>query len=181
MEDYPLLELLFHNGSDSKLLVITDASLYAEPSVNPMLDIKLPGFTSYRSVPFIPSRTNTFTAMTLGIQPISAKETTDLPDGVYEVIYRSCPYETQYKKFYWLRDDSYRCQYLKIMSYWIEVGYESMPKAASDILSNAERFKEAADAAAAEGYSTKSSKFYQKALSYLEYLENHTYGLRVSK
>jgi hypothetical protein len=172
MEDYPILALTFPEGADSTLLLVTDASLYAETAVNPMLDIRMPGYTSYRSVPFIPNKTNTYTARTLGIQPINTDEAlTELPDGVYEIVYRMCPYEETYKKFYWLRDDSYRCLYLTVMSSWLDRGLESMPKTVSNYMTNADIYLSAAHISAGNGYVTTASKYYQRSLTYLSYLD----------
>lgn len=97
-------------------LVLEDHSYYLSTPEKPVIDITPPGFTSPIIFEFNASKTNIFTSYSFGLSPTT--EVSQLPDGLYTITYKICPYDELYEKFYHIRTCKIRCawdkQFLKI-------------------------------------------------------------------
>lgn len=98
--DFEILET-----KNTKTLVFVDSSEYMENPEKPLLEIVLPGTNRYVLVNISPRKINTFTSNTLGLtqQVLADCQITDLPDGVYTLKYKICPYRYINRTKYFLR------------------------------------------------------------------------------
>jgi len=77
-----------------KTLVFVDASTYIAEPDRPLLEVIMPGFSKYFLVNVAANQVNTFNSSTLGINRVLLQELlTDLPDGVWTLKYKICPYK----------------------------------------------------------------------------------------
>lgn len=84
---------------NEKTLVFIDSSEYMsgkEPE-GPMLEVLLPGYDRYLLVNYDARRVNTFNSSTIGLNPVlTLEELVPLPDGIYTIKQKVCPYEYVY-------------------------------------------------------------------------------------
>ena len=74
-------------------LVFVDSSQYINPPESPLLEIYLPGMDKYLLANVISSQVNTFNSNTLGYNAaLGLSELQDLPDGIWTLRYKVCPY-----------------------------------------------------------------------------------------
>lgn len=92
-----------------KLLIFIDGSEYMdEHPEKPLLEIKLPGFNDYFIVSMKHREVNILNANTIGITKTFVNNyqcLVDLPDGVWTLTYRICPYEVVFKTKHILRTE----------------------------------------------------------------------------
>lgn len=87
-----------------RTLVFVDSSEYFEQPEKPMLDVTLPGHVKYFPVSVEASHVNVFNSNTLGITEVFKRECLeDLPDGVYTLKLRICPYAVLNRVKFFLR------------------------------------------------------------------------------
>jgi hypothetical protein len=87
--DFEILET-----GNPKTLVFVDSSEYMEEPERPLLEVVLPGHTKYLLVNVQARKVNTFNSSTIGINEVLSEEClVELPDGVYELKYKICPYK----------------------------------------------------------------------------------------
>ena len=84
---------------NEKTLVFIDSSEYMsqnEPE-GPMLEVTLPGYDRYLLVNYDARKVNTFNSSTIGLNPVlTLEELVPLPDGIYTVKQKVCPYQYVY-------------------------------------------------------------------------------------
>lgn len=90
------------DNDNSKLIIFIDGSTYLDTNPEkPILEVTLPGFNQYYIVNIIHNEVNVLNANTLGITKTFTNEYNclgDLPDGVWEFVYRVCPYDLVFLK-----------------------------------------------------------------------------------
>lgn len=100
--DFEILDL-----DNTKTIVFLDCSTYIDSSPEkPILQVTLPGFNNYFIVNIAHNQVNVMNSNTIGITKTFSNDyncLADLPDGVWEMTYRVCPYEKVYIKKYILR------------------------------------------------------------------------------
>lgn len=91
--DFEILET-----GNLKTLVFMDSSTYIGPPERPLIEVIMPGYTRYFLANVVAKNLNTFNSSTLGINQVLLQEDlVDLPDGIWEIKYKICPYKYVYK------------------------------------------------------------------------------------
>lgn len=81
-----------------KTMVFVDSSNYIEEPDRPLLEILLPGYNKFLLANVVARQVNTFNSNTLGYTDLLNSDClVDLPDGVYRLKYKVCPYTANYK------------------------------------------------------------------------------------
>ena len=89
---------------NTKTLVFLDSSEYYKEPERPLAEITLPGQTKYTLVNIVARQVNTFNSNTLNLTQVTGESClTELPDGVYTVKFKICPYKYIFKIKYFLR------------------------------------------------------------------------------
>lgn len=90
-----ILDIDLIQTGNPKTLVFVDASDYIGEPERPLLEVTLPGHSKYFLVNFVARKVNTFNSNTLGLTELLNNDClVDLPDGVYSVRFKICPYNT---------------------------------------------------------------------------------------
>lgn len=77
-----------------KTLVFSDSSQYMEQPERPLLEVIPPGYTKYFLVNYVANVVTTFNSSTLGLnQVLNQAYLVELPDGVWIIKQKICPYE----------------------------------------------------------------------------------------
>lgn len=77
-----------------KTLVFLDCSSYINPPEKPLIEVYLPGFDRYLLAGIVANQVNTLNSNTLGLNDsLSIGPLQDLPDGIWTIRYKICPYE----------------------------------------------------------------------------------------
>lgn len=92
----PYIAFQVLKSSDCRVLMIADQSVYAHLEGGPVyLDILLPGYTTSVEVEFLPHQLNIINANNLGLSDAnSSDDLPNLPDGIYSITVRMCPFES---------------------------------------------------------------------------------------
>ena len=81
-----------------KTLVFVDSSNYIEEPDRPLLEIIFPGYNKFLLANVVARQVNTFNSNTLGFTDLLNVDClVELPDGVYRLKYKVCPYTVNYK------------------------------------------------------------------------------------
>lgn len=97
--DFEILET-----GNPKTLVFIDSSEYMEDPEKPLLEITPPGYSKYFLVPVEARQVNTFNSSTIGINEVFEEICLiDLPDGLWKLKYKICPYTHIYVCKYVMR------------------------------------------------------------------------------
>lgn len=166
------------NTGNEKTLVLIDSSTYFEKPQTPLLDIKLPGFAEPFTVNIEFSQINILTSSTIGITNLLNNDCiVNLPDGVYELTYRICPYKYQFITKNHLRTETLETELDKIFcSLDCNTLLIDNPKIKRDI-SDILILIESAKANVRGGYCDKGTKDYQlakkKVLRLLDYVKDN--------
>lgn len=90
--DFEILET-----GNLKTLVFVDSSTYIEEPDRPLIEVTMPGYTKYFLANVAARTVNTFNSSTLGLnQVLVQSKLVDLPDGVWIIKYKICPYKYVY-------------------------------------------------------------------------------------
>ena len=93
--------------SDDKSIVFADNSDYYKLPESPILEIVLPGFNKIFTVNIEPSKFNVLNSNLIGLTSIlKTNNLVSLPDGIYTLTYKICPYEYFNITKYYLKTDS---------------------------------------------------------------------------
>jgi hypothetical protein len=88
---------------DPKVLSFLDTSTYLEKSPDkPLVEVLVPGYSKSVIVPYKVNRFNTLSAGQLNI---TCGTNDNMPDGVYQLTIRVCPYEVVFCTKYYLKTD----------------------------------------------------------------------------
>lgn len=89
---------------NSKTLVFVDSSEYIEQPDRPLIEVTLPGYDKYFLVNVNANAVNTYNSNTLGLSRVMSREgLIELPDGVWKIRFKICPYEYIFKDKYFVR------------------------------------------------------------------------------
>lgn len=92
------------NTGNPKTFIFLDSSEYFEDPDRPLLEVTMPGYTKYVLVNVVASSVNTFNSNTLGLTDIlESTNPIDLPDGIWTLKFKVCPYDKLYIQKYHLR------------------------------------------------------------------------------
>ena len=109
--DFSILE-----SNDLKAIYILDKSTYITPAEKPVIDVILPGFTGYVSTTYTPG-----TIIVLNSDNLDLTDATEyadlacLPDGVYQITMKVCPYEELYNKQCYLHTARFKRDYTEFL------------------------------------------------------------------
>lgn len=103
-------------SNDPKSIVIFDKSLYIDLPEKPLLEVTLPGFTGSVQIPYLPNTLIVLNSDSLDLTKECEYENyADLPDGVYQITMKFCPYETFYNKKCFLKTSNFYQEYQKLL------------------------------------------------------------------
>lgn len=155
--------------SNPKTLLFMDASEYMDQPDRPLLEVTFPGHTKYFLVNVAASKINTFNSNTLGYsERFDTNCLVELPDGVYTLKFKVCPYDQVFLQKYHLRTVQLRRDLRKLLTNLNCDISESMSRDIVDLM----LLIETAEANAEENYARKASDQYQEAVVKLESLLN---------
>lgn len=87
--DFAILE-----DNDPKTITLFDKSTYIGTPELPLVQVTMPGFTGHVNFAYIPSTVISITSDSLNLTYNSSLgATADLPDGVYQIALKNCPYD----------------------------------------------------------------------------------------
>lgn len=94
---------IIESMNDKKLLFL-DTSEYFEQPESPLIEITLPGFSKYFVIPYISNDVTIITSGSLGLTDILQRsDNSILPDGIYKIKQKICPYKYIWFVKYFLR------------------------------------------------------------------------------
>ncbi len=109
--DFDILE-----SNNPKKLVLLDQSNYLTYPKKPLLDVYLPGFTGYVEIPYTPNTIITLDSDSLQLtEECDYDNKADLPDGIYQIVMKVCPYDELFKKQCYLKTTQFECQFEKLL------------------------------------------------------------------
>jgi len=89
-----------------KTLVFADSSSYSKQPDSPILQLKLPGFTKHFTINIDFGKVNVLNSHLIGLTNVLKNdECSALPDGIYEITYKICPYDFFTITKYYLKSD----------------------------------------------------------------------------
>lgn len=98
------LNWIAEDYGNPKLLVLTDLSQYPETPDKPIWQITLPGFDTGIELAGLPGRSLYLDSNLLGFSlNAEACDLLDLPDGLWSICYRVCPYDELYHSGYFFK------------------------------------------------------------------------------
>lgn len=94
-----ILDFEILQTGNPKTMVFLDSSDYKDEQPDkPLLEVTFPGYNKYFIVNVKARSVNTFNSNTLGLTDLlNNDEMVDLPDGLYKLRYKICPYTTNFK------------------------------------------------------------------------------------
>lgn len=115
IESYKIdFSVLDDNNPDT--LIILDKSNYLDTPEKPLLDITLPGYTGYIEVPYKPSQISLYNSDSLNLTiPQDGDCLAALPDGVYQLTMKICPYDEFFTTRYHLKSSQFNIAYQEIL------------------------------------------------------------------
>lgn len=147
-----------------RTLVFLDTSYYFEEPDRPLLEVTLPGHNKYFLVNIVPRKVNTLNSNTIGLtETLNTHNLVDLPDGVWTLKFKICPYDKIYTQQYYLRTVALERSIQKIFDF-VELSdcdIEKDKKYRNEIV-NIFILLESAKGHAKEGNVKKASEQYQK-------------------
>lgn len=106
--------ILDDNNPDT--LIILDKSTYLDTPEKPLLDITLPGYTGFIEVPYKPSTISLYNSDSLTLtEPCEDGSLSALPDGVYQITMKICPYDEFYATKCYLKTSSFNAAYEELL------------------------------------------------------------------
>lgn len=154
-------------GTNPKTLLFLDTSTYKETPERPLLEITLPGFSKYNLVNIVAGEINVLNSSLVGLnKTLGHSKLQELPDGVYTLKYKICPYDLVYLQRYHLRTTKLEQQLHEVFhkADLCNCGDEErLKRDLTDIL----LLLEGGRSEAALGFSDRAHDCYQKAQSLL--------------
>lgn len=104
------------DSDNPKKILLLDQSNYLTYPKKPLIDVIIPGFTGYVEFPYTPNTIIKIDSDTLKLTDETENEyTADLPDGVYQIIMKVCPYDELFKKKCYLKTSQLDRQYQELL------------------------------------------------------------------
>lgn len=114
--DYYNIDFKILDSNDPKTIVLMDTSTYLDQPELPLIDIIPPGYTGYIQVAYIPGTTIVLNSDDLKLTDNCEYEAlADLPDGVYQIKMKVCPYNQLFKKQCFLKDTIFYRNYQTLL------------------------------------------------------------------
>lgn len=102
--------------NNPKTITLLDQSRYLTDAEKPLLSIIVPGFTGHVEIPYYPNTLITLTSDDVGLtEPTDYEDLADLPDGIYQITMKVCPYDELYSKKCHLKSTLLQCSYQKLL------------------------------------------------------------------
>lgn len=115
IESY-IIDFVFLEGNSRKTIDILDKSNYLDDPEKPLIAVTLPGFTGHVEVPYITGGIISLNSDNLGItSSCEYADYADLPDGVYQVTMKVCPYDELFNKKCYLRSTQLELMYQELL------------------------------------------------------------------
>lgn len=106
------IDFLILDSNDPKTFVLLDISKYLDIPIKPIIEVTLPGFTGHIEIPYIPNTFTVFNSDNLGLTEACEYNTlSDLPDGVYQLKIKVCPYDQLFNKKCYLKTTQLELQF----------------------------------------------------------------------
>ena len=100
------------DDNNPETLIILDKSTYLDIPEKPLLDITLPGYTGYLEVPYTPNKISLYNSDSLGLTtPSEGDCIAQLPDGVYQINMKICPYDQFFTNRCYLKSSQFNISY----------------------------------------------------------------------
>lgn len=110
------IDFLALSSNDTKTIVLVDTSNYLSFPEKPLLDIVPPGYTGFIQVPYVPNSVIVLNSDTLKLtEQCEYNELPDLPDGVYQITMKVCPYDQLYTKKCFIRTSLLESQFQNLL------------------------------------------------------------------
>lgn len=114
--EYYNIDFLIVDSNDPKTIVLMDTSTYLEQPELPVIDVIPPGYTGYIQIPYLPNSTIVLNSDDLKFTDNCEFEyLADLPDGVYQIKMKVCPYNQLFKKQCFLKDTIFYRNYQTLL------------------------------------------------------------------
>lgn len=114
--DSYIIDFLILESNDPKTIVLLDRSHYLAMPEKPMLEVTLPGFTGHIEVPYKINGITVLDSDTLGLtESCEYGGHADLPDGVYQIKMKVCPYDELFKKACYLKTQQLENKLCKLL------------------------------------------------------------------
>lgn len=149
-------------------LVVQDHSYYLTTPERPKLQIQLPGYTSKWMFDFSPEKINIFNSYSFGLSTSSSL--TELPDGLYTLVYMICPYDQLFHTVYHVRQCKAQCKWDTFLKQSFDSCYDLSPEV-NKLLNRIEYLMKGAEVFARDCEPEKAIELHQKAVELLERLE----------
>jgi len=102
--------------NDPKTITLLDNSHYLSLPEKPLINVILPGFTGSVQFPYIPGGLITIDSDSLDLTENTDYDyTADLPDGVYQITMKVCPYDQLYNKKCYLKTTKFDEQFQQLL------------------------------------------------------------------
>lgn len=109
--DFSILE---DNNPDT--LIVLDKSNYLDLPQKPLLDVTLPGFTGYIEVPYKTGGISVYNSDAFNLTvPQDGDCIAPLPDGVYTLTMKICPYDEFFTTRYHLKSSTFNIAYQELL------------------------------------------------------------------
>jgi hypothetical protein len=109
-------------GNDNKVLYLLDHSKYLDAPEKPLVCITPPGYTGRIEIPYSPNSIITINSDHLQLtDSCEYEELADLPDGVYHITLKVCPYDELFCSKYYLRVNKLESEYEKFLLTYNEI------------------------------------------------------------
>lgn len=110
------IDFLIFESNDPKTITLLDRSRYLSTPEKPVLDITLPGYTGFIEVPYTPNSIITLDSDSLQLtEPCDYDELADLPDGVYQITMKVCPYDELFMKKCFIKTANLQALYQNLL------------------------------------------------------------------
>lgn len=92
----PYIDFQIIPSDDCRVIMVADLSVYAHLQGQPVfIDIVIPGYSKPIELSFSPNQLNILNANNLGLsQAITPDNLPNLPDGIYTITVRMCPFDS---------------------------------------------------------------------------------------
>ena len=110
------LNLEVYKAKDCSFMSVLDTSFYPVPPESAELNVTVPGYSTAHVFPFVLGEINILNSYTFGFTTSQTQDFTELPDGLYTLILRTCPDLGENKRYH-LRTCKIDC---RLAAQWVK-------------------------------------------------------------
>jgi hypothetical protein len=110
------LNLEVYKAKDCSFLSVLDTSFYPVPPTSAELNVTVPGYSTPHNFVFVLGEINILNSYTFGFTTSQTQDFTELPDGLYTLILRTCPDLGENKRYH-LRTCKIDC---RLAAQWVK-------------------------------------------------------------